>query len=576
MKIPERNDIEKYISSIGNTPDMKTPELKKEINNYLERYESLKKKAIELLNSSKKILLYGDYDVDGCGAVTIMYKFLTALGKDVEVVIPNRSDGYGINQKLFDKTKYDTLIFCDCGIADVKNLKDIKNDNNNIIVIDHHTENPEVNNYIDILFKPEDINISSGGLSYLFTELLNQYYKKPYELLSPYACLTQISDMMELKGVGYTIARLGFLQLQENKNTNKILNKLLFNKNFSSEDLAFSVIPVLNAASRMTENSKLLFEVLNNPSIDRISILQEANKERKNIQSNTVKEIQNILSLIDESVSSDLDKAVVVPYKDNYIVAVKNKNSEKNLVSAVKEHIKNNKMLIVIQTGKTVILVDNTGEVQHGLLGPIANELLSKFDTPVFVISKTNGHYSGSSRSASASVYDILKQTEDILGKKWGGHKAAAGFAIDENKLIPFLELLTSATETLEVQTDQTVKATFNYIDLSQDDIKLLNNLEPFDHTTRPTFGFCGIVTNKQTINDKLTKITLLLKGNGPKELMLYNQPDIKVNKFYAFLTSKIDINNSTIFVRDFSEHFKIENSDEMNNQPEQKRIKIN
>lgn len=559
IKIPTSNNIEKYIESTGLKPGVTIEELKTEINKFLENYKPLKSKLISILNKSKKILLYGDYDVDGCGAVTIMYKFLKALGKDVEVVIPNRSDGYGINQELFDKDKYDTCIFCDCGISDVNNLKQIKNKNNNVIVIDHHTENPEVNNYVDVLFKPKDLNISTGGLCYLFTELLNQEFKKLYEPLAPYACLTQISDMMELKDIGYYIARLGYLQLEKNKNTKTILNKLLFNKNFTSEDLAFSVIPVLNAASRMTEDSKMLFEVLNNPTQENLNILKEANKQRKELQSSIVKDVQNIIETANSSGNQESDKVIIQDKDDKLTIAIKKPNSKNNLISSVKQYLENSKLILVIQTRKSIILVDNTGQIQHGLLGPVCNELLSKFNISSFVISKVNGTYAGSSRSNSVSIYDILKETKDILGDRWGGHSAAAGFSVKSEDLIPFLEKLVEVTEKVEEQESRIEIATFNYTELTDEDIKLLNELEPFDSFTRPTLGFCGVILNKQDINDKLTRATVLLKGNGTKPIMLYNsQKNIAVNKFYAFLTTKLSKNdNSPIFLRDFSEHFK-------------------
>jgi len=355
------------------------------------------------INNKEKVAVYGDYDVDGITATTVLITNLRKLGLDVIYHIPDRfSEGYGMNIEVvesFYKQGVRTIITCDCGISNFDEIKRAKELNMNVILTDHHTIG-ETLPVADVVINPKLLpkdhparNTSGCTTAYFFIKALYSYLNKemeddPIDLV----VLSIISDVMPLRDENRYLFSLGFPKLKsgERLGIRALLNHIR-SEELSVEDIAFQIVPRLNAVGRM-DTAKTAVNLFLTEDVSEANTIAEEidrfNIDRKNIQTEIYNEAKEI---------------------------VENKK-------------KNKKIFVLYGEGW-----------HHGILGIVAGKICEEYKKPCIILSRNeDGTISGSARSTEQlNIYDTLSKFSNYL-LKFGGHSEAAGLSLEFEKLDEF------------------------------------------------------------------------------------------------------------------------------------------
>lgn len=354
----------------------------------------------------KKVVIYGDYDVDGIMSTSILVYTLKKLDFDVGYFIPSRyEEGYGLNAsrvKQFKEKGYSLIITVDNGIAAFEEIDLALKEGLEVFVIDHHEaketlplkEDKIIHQFVSHYV---DYNISAAFLSLLVSYgLLNEY--DPY--LTSLAAIAVISDMMPLKEANIALLRQGITNIRRYKflplrylfeaNSNKPI------KDIDEDDISYNIVSPLNSLGRMCRGI-------------------ETNNAVKFLLSNTDKEVTRYGNFI-----LDINKV--------------KKEKIKELISSLETYEKDEKIIITY-----------IPSIDEGLVGIIANTLLSKYHKSVIVFTdkeKEEGILVGSSRSCSPfNMLEMLTYCKDLL-IAFGGHKNACGASLEKKNLDKFKELV--------------------------------------------------------------------------------------------------------------------------------------
>ncbi len=366
----------------------------------------------EVIKSGEKITIYGDYDVDGVTSTTILYKTISFLTKNVEYFLPNRhNDGYGLNIKRIDEiiangTKL--IITCDNGIASVVENDYIQRQNIKHIVIDHHEEPKEKNKELlepNVMIDPKQSvcgyefkEMCAAGLSYRFCmELLKSLDKTPDFLdeLLVFAAIGTVCDIVPLFGDNRIIVKEGLKIFNNNLSINKGLEAILFRKDVLDKEVTpytvgFIIGPTINSAGRLMDGHRAvdLFTTKDKEILeDTADLLYNLNVERQNMTKTSTEESIEIIE------NNDI-------YKDKVII-IHNKNCDEAVAGIVSGRIKEryNKPTMMV-TGEKVLKASCRSTVQYDM-----HEELSKV------------------------AHHFIK---------FGGHKMAAGFSLEEENFERF------------------------------------------------------------------------------------------------------------------------------------------
>ena len=356
------------------------------------------KDAVNRINRAKSqnesILLFGDYDVDGTSAVSMMYTFFKDQNINVNYYIPDRySEGYGFSKQGIDyavNQKNSLIITLDCGIRAVQQTTYANSKNIDVIICDHHNVAEELPNAISILNpkQPDCLypnkNLSGCGVGFKFISAYsihnNIKKEETYKYLDLLA-LSLIADIMSLTGENRIYTFYGLKKINQNPcvGLKALINLLSKNNLIKSSDISFGIAPLINAAGRMshaTNAVKLLIESNSQEAEVYAKILYENNKDRREVE----KEITNqALEMIDNKMHT-------------------------SVVSSTNWH--------------------------KGVVGIVASKLLEKYYKPTIVFVEKDGFLTGSARSVKGfNIYEAIKECEDLC-EKFGGHMYAAGLTI--------------------------------------------------------------------------------------------------------------------------------------------------
>ena len=347
----------------------------------------------DAISSSKKILVFGDYDVDGISATSIVIKSLKKLGVTADYFLPNRyKDGYGLSVDVIDKLKQKynpkLIITVDCGITAVEEVDYAKKLGIDIIITDHHEIGAVVPNTIVVNTKFDDQVYSYRGLcgtgvAYkLAVALLGE--EQCVEFL-PIVAIATIADIVPLTGENRTLVRLGFQNmslLPQGIKQMFVENKVSYLKPDSS-DIAFKIAPKLNASGRMgdAEDSLLLYFETNPAKIkEQIKKILEHNTKRQQLGSIVSEDCKRILAQRDIT-----NMPAIILWSDKW---------------------------------------------DHGILGIECSKILEEYNRPVFLFSREGDLLRGSARSINdINIHNILTSVADIL-EVFGGHTMAAGLTL--------------------------------------------------------------------------------------------------------------------------------------------------
>jgi single-stranded-DNA-specific exonuclease len=444
----------------------------------------------QAITNNEKILIYGDYDVDGTTSVAVVYQFFktviesksenSSLKTQIEFYIPHRfTEGYGVSQKGIDyaiEHNFTLIITLDCGIKSVDLVEYANQHNIDTIVSDHHLPGEIVPNAFAIL------NPKQADCPYPYKELCGCGIG--YKIISAYASQYNIdqaivnyhldlvataiaADIVPITGENRTLCVLGLQKANQNPSVPlqalKTISKL--EKEFTITDLVFIIAPRVNAAGRMDDAKKaveLFIETDVEKAKDLASILQEDNNDRK-----------------------DVDRMTTI--EALYMIA---ENEE-------------------YQNGKSTVVYDENWH--KGIVGIVASRIIEHHYKPTIVLTLSNGKITGSARSIKGfNMFEGLNQCADYL-ENYGGHYFAAGLTMKEENLVPF-----------KIRFDEVVKATvpdelffpeievdaeINFNDINENFLKILNQFAPHGpENMKPIFmtksvmdyqGFSTIVKEK-------------------------------------------------------------------------------
>ena len=361
-------------------------------------------KAVERLNEAmgrkERIMVYGDYDVDGCTAVALVYKFLQQYYSNIDYYIPDRYDeGYGVSRKGIEyanETGVKLIIILDCGIKAIEEIQYAKELGIDFIICDHHVPDDEMPSAVAIL------NPKRSDDSYPFKHLcgcgvgfkLMQAFAKsngiPFSMLIPlldFCAVSIAADIVPVTGENRIIAYHGLKQLNQNPNIGlKAIIDIcgLSGRTLSMADIVFKIGPRINASGRMEngrESVDLLVEKDFATALSKAKHINEYNEQRKDIDKQMTEEANQIVSRLE----SQQKHSSIVLYDENW---------------------------------------------KKGVIGIVASRLTEIYVRPTVVLTKDGDIATGSARSvAGFDIYSAIKSCRDIL-MNFGGHTYAAGLTL--------------------------------------------------------------------------------------------------------------------------------------------------
>ncbi len=391
--------------------DLHDPFLMKDMDRAIERID-------RAIKNHEKILVYGDYDVDGTSAVALVYTFFNEFYEAIGFYIPDRyAEGYGISYKAIDyasENGYGLVIALDCGIKAVEKIKYALTKNIEFIICDHHRPGDELPPAVAILDpKRPDCNypyneLSGCGVGFKLIQAYNQFKGWSFENLEKYLDLVAVSiaaDIVQITGENRILAYYGLKLINSNprpgiealleisgiKRTNEKPERI-FSHEVNISDLVFNVGPRINAAGRI-ESGNNSVELLISQSLEEAHRLAEqinnCNTERRNLDSLITQQAMDMIAG-QESLS---EAFTTVLYHPSW---------------------------------------------HKGVIGIVASRLTEIYYRPTIVLCKSNGLITGSARSIKDfDIYDAIDACSDLL-EHFGGHTYAAGLSLKPENLSRF------------------------------------------------------------------------------------------------------------------------------------------
>jgi single-stranded-DNA-specific exonuclease len=385
-------------------PDLRhlhDPFLMKDMEKAIDRIE-------HAVASGEKILVYGDYDVDGTTAVSLVYSFFYKQYKHIAYYIPDRyREGYGISTEGIDyafNNGFGLIIALDCGIKSVDKIAYANSKGIDFIICDHHLPGRELPQAVAVLDpKRPDCGypykeLSGCGIGFKLVQAYAEKNDIPFEEVACYLDLVAISiacDIVHITGENRVLAYFGLQKLNSEPCTGvKTLMEVSGRTNsYSISDIVFSLGPRINAAGRIDDAKhavELLISCDEDEALQKGMLINGKNAERKGHDS----------SITDEALSMIANDEEMMGRKS------------------------------------TVVFNENW---HKGVIGIVASRLTEKYYRPTIVLTQSNGHVAGSARSVLGyDLYEALCECKDLL-IQFGGHKYAAGLTLHPENVPAFI-----------------------------------------------------------------------------------------------------------------------------------------
>ena len=423
--------------------------------------------AVERINKAlagkERILVYGDYDVDGCTAVALVYKFLRQFCSNIDYYIPDRyEEGYGISKKGIDfaaATGVRLIIVLDCGIKAVEEIAYAKSLGVDFIICDHHVPDSELPDAVAILNPKRtdnrypDTNLSGCGVGFKLMQAFAQSNGIAQGRLVPLLdlCVVSIaSDIVPITGENRILAYHGLRSLNTNPGTGlrAIIEVCgLGDRELTMNDIIFKIGPRINASGRMQSGGEAVALLVENDfaeameQAERINLYNEARKDLDRQMTEEAVELVRDLPGLD-------DRRAVVIYNEEW---------------------------------------------HKGIIGIVASRLTEQYYRPAVVLTRSEDMATGSARSVSGfDVYKAVQSCEDLL-ENFGGHTYAAGLSMKVENVPEFSRRFEAyvAEHIKDEQTQATldVDAVLDFKDVNFDFYRQLKRFAPFGPgNERPVF----------------------------------------------------------------------------------------
>ena len=387
------------------------PQLTDLINPFLMKDMDL---AVDRLNDAigrkERILVYGDYDVDGCTAVALVYKFLQQFYSNIDYYIPDRYDeGYGISEKSINhahETGVSLIIILDCGIKAIKEIAYAKSLGIDFIICDHHVPDETLPDAVAILNPKRNDDsypfkhLCGCGVGFKFMQGFARSNGIPFSQLQPTLDLCAISvaaDLVPIEGENRILAYHGLRQMNQAPSTGlKAIIEIcgMTGRQVTMSDITFKIGPRINASGRM-ENGRESVDLLVEKDYDRAlkiaDNINDYNEQRKDIDKQMTDEANQIVARLE----SQQHSTSIVLYDENW---------------------------------------------KKGVIGIVASRLTEIYFRPTIVITRDGDLATGSARSvAGFDIYAAIKSCRDLL-MNFGGHTYACGLTLKWNDVKKFQE----------------------------------------------------------------------------------------------------------------------------------------
>ena len=406
------------------------------------------------MKRNEKILVYGDYDVDGTTSVSLVYKFLKQFYSNIDFYIPDRyNEGYGISIQGIDfaaANDYKLVIALDCGIKAIDKVKYALTQGVDFIICDHHTPDDVLPPAVAVLDpKRIDCNypykhLSGCGVGFKLMQAFALTNNIDFSQLTPLLDLLALSiasDIVPITGENRILAFYGLKQINSNPcvGLKGILDVCgLTDKEITISDIVFKIGPRINASGRM----KLAYEA--------VELLVSSDHVFAKEKSDTINEYNNDRKDLDKNIT---DEAIA-------------------LIEADKRY-----------TVRKSIVVHKS-DWHKGVIGIVASRLSEEYYKPSIVLTNSNGLASGSARSVSGfDIYKAIDSCRDLL-ENFGGHMYAAGLSMKEENVIAFTERFEKfvSDNILEEQTFPQIEidAILEFKDITPKFFRVLKQFGPF------------------------------------------------------------------------------------------------
>jgi len=407
---------------------------------------------IAMINK-EKILIYGDYDVDGTTSVALVYSFLRKIYFEVDYYLPNRyTEGYGISSQGIDWAKengYSLIIALDCGIKSIDKIDYANERGIDFIICDHHLPGEKIPSAVAVLDpKRTDCEypykeLSGCGIGFKLMEAYAKTHDTPKEELFPLLDLAAVSiasDIVPITGENRIIAHFGLQQLNTNPRPGlkALIESSGLKRTLTITDIVFSIGPRINAAGRIDDaRNAVRLLISENPqhAVNNAEILNQKNTERREFDMNITTEALEILR-------SD-------PLQQNK---------------------------------KTTVLFQS--HWHKGVIGIVASRMLDEFYRPTIILTESNGVVAGSARSvAGYDIYEAIQECSDLL-EQFGGHKFAAGLTMKKENVTAFSErfeeVVAGTIEESMLIPEVAIDSELTLTDINLSFYNLLRQFEPF------------------------------------------------------------------------------------------------
>lgn len=412
--------------------------------------------AVERLNNAmgkkERILIYGDYDVDGTTSVSLVYKFLQQYYSNIDYYIPDRyEEGYGISFQGIDyayETEVKLIIVLDCGIKAIEEIAYAKEKGIDFIICDHHVPDDELPCAVAILNPKRFDNtypyshLSGCGVGFKFMQAFALNNGIDFHHLIPLLDLVAVSvasDIVPIMGENRILTYHGLKQLNSNPSVGlKAIIDIcgLTDKDITVSDIVFKIGPRINASGRI-QNGKEAVDLLTEKDFsaarDKACQINQYNETRKDLDKNMTEEANNIV----DSLEGLSNRRSIVIYNENW---------------------------------------------HKGVIGIVASRLTEVYYRPAVVLTRTDDMATGSARSVSGfDVYKAIEHCRDLL-ENFGGHTYAAGLSMKVENVPLFTERF-EAYVTEHILPEQTspvmdIDAVIDFRDINQ---KFHNELKKFN-----------------------------------------------------------------------------------------------
>jgi len=492
--------VQRDINTFEEARDFFRPELKNLHDPFLMKdMDKAVSRIIQALDNEEKILVYGDYDVDGTTAVALVYTFLQELGHEkIDFYIPDRyAEGYGISFQSVDfaaENGFRLVIALDCGIKAIEKVAKGKELGVDYIICDHHRPGDHLPDAVAVLdakrldcpypFK----ELSGCGVGFKLIQALASTKELPFNVLHKYLDLVVVSiasDIVPITGENRILAHFGLKLLNQNPRPGFEAILKFSNVNRKTEgNGAVTASPLVNGAEVESEGFIFSREL----SISDLVFLLGP-------RINAAGRIESGRNSVELLICRDAEKAEKIGQQINDF-----NTTRRDLDSTTTEMAMDDlKTMSRLQNARSTVVYNP--DWHKGVIGIVASRLIESYYRPTIVLTQSNGFITGSARSIKDfDIYDAIDECSDLL-EHFGGHKYAAGLSMKPENLNEFIDrfeavarrVITDDMLTPEVEIDMGI----NLNEINQKFLRVLKQFAPFGPgNMSPVFQTKGVIDN--------------------------------------------------------------------------------